>query len=162
LAAIGIAVLLPLIVLLGTVVALGWHLQVTESGSMAPVYPEGSLAVVQPLDPSDAKPGMTLVFEDPARPGRLVAHRAVQRLPGASPVWQTKGDANATVDPIPVDASKVRGRVRWAVPGLGRIAMLLRSEAAPWVLVGCPLGLLAITEVASRRRRHLERVALVS
>ncbi len=150
LAVVGVAVMLPVAVLMGTVVLLGWQLQVIETGSMAPSFPEGSLAVVEPIDPADVRAGMTLVFQDPSEPGRLVAHRAVHRLSGEVPVWQTKGDANATADPLPVHAGGVRGRIRWVVPGLGGMAAALRSSLSPVVLVGVPLGLLAVTELRAR------------
>ena len=113
LAALGVAGLLPPAVLLTTVLLLGWQLQVIQTGSMEPRFPAGSLAGVEPLDPADVRAGMTVVFADPGNPGRLVAHRAVKRLPGDLPVWRTKGDANAEPDPFPVHAAAVRGRVRY-------------------------------------------------
>ena len=155
-AAVGIALLLPLAVLLVTVVLMGWQLQVIATGSMAPRFPAGSLAVIEPLDPADVRAGMTIVFSDPGTPGRLVAHRAIKRLPGDGPLWQTKGDANTTVDPFPVPASSVHGRVRWAVPGLGRVASLLTGPIGPGVLVGGPITALVVTEVAAARRRRRE------
>ena len=157
LVAVAMALLLPLAILLVTVVLLGWQLQVIATGSMAPRFPAGSLAVIEPLDPADVRPGMTIVFSDPATPGRLVAHRAVKRLPGDLPVWQTKGDANATPDPFPVGASAIQGRVRWAVPGLGRVASLFEGPFAAALLVGGPITALVVTEIgAARRRRHEE------
>ncbi len=150
-AAVGLAIALPLVVVMGTVLLLGWQLQVIESGSMAPAFPKGALAVVEPVDPADVRAGMTLVFQDPSEPGRLVAHRAVHRMPGEAPVWQTKGDANTAADPFPVAAHAIRGRIRWVVPALGGVAMALRGSLSPFVLVGVPLGLLAMTEVRARR-----------
>lgn len=155
-AVVGIAVLLPVAVLLLTVVLLGWQLQVIQTASMSPRYPAGSLAVVQPIDAADVRSGMTIVFDDPASPGRLVAHRAVKQLPGDIPSWRTKGDANATADPFPVHASAVSGRVRWAIPGLGRVAGLFHGPAAAIVLVGGPLAALAVTEWGAARRRRLQ------
>jgi len=149
-AVVGLAIVLPLVILLGTVLLLGWQLQVIESASMAPAYPKGALAAVEPVDPADVRAGMTLVFDDPSEPGRLVAHRAVHRLPGEVPVWQTQGDANATADPLPVPAHAIRGRIRWVVPGLGGVAAALRGSFSPVVLVGVPLALLAVTEVRAR------------
>jgi hypothetical protein len=96
---------------------------------------------------------MTVVFEDPFVRGRLVAHRVVKRLPGSSPVWATKGDANAESDPAPVHAAAIQGRVRWAVPGLGRAVSGLHGGWAVVLLVGVPLAILLFTELAAVRRR---------
>ena len=78
------AVMVPLAMLLGTAFLFGWKFQPIETGSMAPRYPAGSLAVVEPIDASDVEPGSTIVFEDPGSRGRLVAHRVVNVLPGGA------------------------------------------------------------------------------
>lgn len=148
--------LLPLAVLLATVFLLGWKFQVIETGSMAPRYPAGSLAIIEPVDAAEVRPGMTVVFEDPLVRGRLVAHRVVKRLPGSSPVWATKGDANAENDPAPVHAAAIQGRVRWAIPGLGGVVSGLHAAWAVVLLVGVPLALLLFTEIAAVRRRRIE------
>lgn len=146
--------LLALAVALGIVLVMGWKLQVIATDSMAPRYTAGSLAIVEPVDPAEVRPGTTVVFEDPLVPGRLVAHRIVKRLPGTSPVWTTKGDANAESDPAPVHASAVRGRVRWAIPGIGRAMSTLWGGTAAVLLVGLPLGMYVVTEIAAARRRR--------
>jgi signal peptidase I len=140
---------------MSTVLLLGWQLQVIETASMAPRLPAGSLAVVEPIDAADVRAGMTVVFEDPAGGGRLVAHRAVKRLPSEGlPVWQTKGDANAEADAYPVHASAIRGRVRWGIPHLGSVTSALHGPLTVIVLVGVPLAVLVATELAALRRRR--------
>lgn len=154
-AALAVAALLPLAAFLGTAFVKGWKFQPIETGSMAPRYPAGSLAIIEPVEPAEVRPGMTVVFEDPLVRGRLVAHRVVKRLPGRSPVWATKGDANAENDPAPVHATALHGRVRWAIPGVGRVASGLHGTSAVALLVGVPLVLLLVTEIAAIRRRRL-------
>jgi signal peptidase len=122
---------------------------------MAPAYPAGSLAIIEPVDPAQVRPGMTVVFEDPLVRGRLVAHRIVKRLPGSStPAWATKGDANAENDPAPVHAAAIQGRVRWTIPGLGRAVSALDGEWAAALLVGLPLTILLFNEVSAFARRR--------
>src|SRR5262245_19486298 len=144
---------------MGTVLVLGWQLQVIETGSMEPRIPAGSLAVVEPIDAADVRVGMTIVFEDPAEHGRLVAHRVVARLPGRALAWQTKGDANATADAYPVPATAVEGRVRWTIPHLGSIASSLATPITGVLLVGVPLALLAATELVALTRRRRRSIA---
>lgn len=148
-----VVLLAPLAALLVCVHLLGWQLQVIQTGSMAPRYPEGSLAIIEPVDPADVKIGMTIVFDDPLAPGRVVAHRVVDKVEGTN-TWQTKGDANASRDPIPVQAAAIRGRVRWAVPGVGRWIDSVRGPTGLIVLVGVPLALLLVTELTDWRRRR--------
>lgn len=153
-AALAIAVLLPLAVLLGSAFLMGMRFQPLESGSMEPRFPVGSLAVVQPIDAAEVEPGMTIVFTDPVDGSRLIAHRAVKQLPGDPPAWQTKGDANVDIDPLPVHASTVRGRVAWSIAGLGSVVTAVRGGPAVVLLVGVPLSLLVVTEAVDLRRRR--------
>ena len=152
-AAVAVALLLPLAILLGTAWLFGWRFQPVETNSMAPGYPAGSLAVVQPIDVGEVEPGMVIVFADPQDPGRLIAHRVVKQLTGDPPAFQTKGDANAATDPFPVSAASVRGKVTWAVAGLGGVVSAVQGAPAVLLLVVLPLGILVVTEVLDRRRR---------
>jgi len=162
---LGLVILAPVAALLATTWVLGWRLQVVETSSMQPLYPKGTLVAVQPIDAADVEPGMVVVFRDPARRDRQVAHRTVKRLPGEQPIWQTQGDANRDPDPYPVHADAVRGRVRWGVPGLGYVVSALTGWRGAVILVGGPLGLLALSEWSSHARHRREQrsaeVALV-
>ncbi len=149
------AVMVPLVTLLGVTFLFGWKLQPIETGSMAPRYPAGSLAVVEPIDASDMEPGITIVFEDPTHRNRLVAHRVLRLMPGSAPAWETQGDANAEPDAFPVQARDIQGRVRWAIPALGALVTAVRGPQAVALLVGLPLLILLVSEVRDWRRRAL-------
>jgi signal peptidase len=153
--------LAPLAALFATTWVLGWRLQVVSTPSMAPLYPAGTLVAVEPIDASAVEAGMVIVFRDPVRPDRLVAHRAVTRIAGPEPLWQTKGDANRDADPWHVAASDIRGRVRWGVPGLGWVVSTFQGWAGAAILVGGPLVLLAVAEASEvvRSRRKAARSA---
>jgi signal peptidase len=150
-----VSLLLPLATFLVATWLLGWQLQAVLSGSMAPTYPVGSLLVVGPLDASDVRAGMPIVFEDPLEAGRVVTHRVVGPVPDDASAFRTRGDANAAMDPALVPARLVRGRVLWAVNGLGAILEWLRWPNGFLLLVGAPAVILALTEVRSRRARPL-------
>jgi signal peptidase I len=152
LAALAVALLLPLAILLGTAFLFGWRFQPVETNSMAPLYPAGSLAVVQPVDVGDVEPGMVIVFADPRGGDALIAHRVVLEL-ASSPAFRTKGDANAGPDPFPVAAVAIRGKIAWAIPGLGSLVTTVRGLPAILLLVVLPLVILVVTEVRDRRRR---------
>ncbi len=156
---LGFVVLAPIAALLATTWVLGWRLQVVETSSMRPLYPEGSLVAVEPIDAASVESGMVVVFRDPVYRDRLIAHRAVKRLPGEQPRWQTQGDANRDPDPWPVSAEDVRGRVRWGVPGLGRVVSALSGWRGAALLIGGPLGLLALSEWSAHVRRRQSRTA---
>lgn len=149
--AAAVALLLPLATFLVATWLLGWQLQAVLSGSMSPAYPVGSLLVVGQIDASDVRAGMPIVFEDPREPGRLVTHRVVGPVPADASAFRTRGDANAAVDPAPVPARLVRGRVLWSVSGLGAVLDWLRWPNGFLLLVGLPGVVLVATELHRRR-----------
>jgi signal peptidase I len=149
--ALSVAVLLPLATFLVAVWLLGWQLQHVESGSMSPTFPVGSLLVTAQVDPTDVTVGMPIVFEDPREPGRLVTHRVVGVAPGADLSFLTRGDANATNDPVPVPARLVRGRVLWHVTALGTVLDWFQWPRSFLILVLLPAVLLALAEWRSRQ-----------
>jgi signal peptidase len=147
-----LAVLVPLATFLVAAWLLGWQLQSVLSGSMAPTYPVGSLLVVAPLDASDVRPGMPIVFEDPRVRGRIVTHRVVGVAPGETLQFWTQGDANASRDPVPVPARMVRGRVLWQVSYVGGLLTLLQWPWSFLALVVAPGLLLIGGELRNRWR----------
>lgn len=153
LAVLAVAVMLPVAIFLVSAWLNGWQLQAVRSGSMAPTYPVGSLLVVEPIDASQVKPGMAVVFEDPQITGRIVTHRVVSRVPGDTLQFWTQGDANAIRDPFPVPARLVRGRVLWQVNHLGSLIAWLRWPRSFLLLVLVPGLLLAVSEWRTRRKR---------
>jgi signal peptidase len=151
---LGVGVVVPVVATLSTVFMLGWKLQPIETGSMAPRYPAGSLAVVSPIDGSEVKPGMVVVFEDPRGPGSMIAHRVVAPSPGDRLMWTTRGDANPSDDPFPITPAAVSGRVRWGIPFVGTVVSALSGSATPYYLIGIPLALLVGNELIELRNRR--------
>ncbi|HEX5014310.1 MAG TPA: signal peptidase I [Candidatus Limnocylindrales bacterium] len=155
------AVMVPLVMMTVAAFLFGWRFQPVESGSMAPRFPVGSLAVVEPVDPADVEAGTVIVFIDPSDRSRLIAHRAVKQLDTDPPAWQTQGDANAGVDAFPVASRDIVGRVRWVIPGLGAIVTAVRGPQAVLLLVGLPLAVLVLLELLALRRPPPEESQLV-
>jgi signal peptidase I len=154
-AIVAIAVLLPTAITLVGVWLSGSRLQIVRTGSMAPTYAVGALLVVEPVDPADVRVGNALMYEMPGRRGHIVTHRVVEILDSSSGVmFRTQGDANGAPDVEPVPARAVRGRVRWAIPHLGRAVRALHEPAGLAALVGTPAALLAVTELVAWRRRR--------
>jgi signal peptidase len=145
-----VAILLPLTVFLVATWLLGWQLAIVQTGSMAPTFPVGSLVVIGPVDAADVEGGMTVAFQDPADPARLVTHRVVALAPGAELAFVTKGDANATSDPRPVPARYIRGRALWHVTYLGVVMDWLQWPRSFLLLVVAPALWLAVLEVRRR------------
>jgi signal peptidase len=113
--------------------SLGHQLVVIRGGSMEPAIHLGSVIDVSKVKATDLKPGDIVTLKESN--DVVVTHRItrVVQLPDGLYI-ETKGDANATVDPVLVPASAVTGRVDASVPGLGYLVYLLTL----------PLGIVAI------------------
>ncbi|MGY5885389.1 signal peptidase I [Modestobacter lacusdianchii] len=141
-----LAVLLAISVL---PVLVGWQSSVVLSGSMAPTFTVGDVAVVRPVPADRLEPGQVLLVDDPDSPGELRLHRLVAVQPAG---LQLKGDANAAADGSLVDPAAVHGVVTLGLPLVGQPAVWL-TQGRVLPLVGTGLGLLALLALSVAHRR---------
>jgi signal peptidase I len=132
LAAVGFAVALA-----GLPAAVGGSALTVLSPSMQPTLAPGDVVVVRPRPASQIGVGDVVTFtaRDPQSVAtRTVTHRVTEVLPG--PVFRTKGDANATPDPLTVPAADVHGVLWYSVPLVGGLVGRLMTPAGAIVGVG--------------------------
>ena len=101
-------VLLPILV--------GWRPVVIVSGSMLPRIQPGDVLSVQPGG-RGLQVGDVVTFHSPEQPATVLTHRLSGRTP--SGLWLTKGDANATADPLPLPVANIIGRPRLLIGNAG-------------------------------------------
>ncbi len=89
----------------------GYHPVVVLSGSMEPTYHVGSVIYYKQASFADINVGDAITFR--AGEDGMVTHRVTQKSE-LSQNLTTKGDANLSEDPNPVDYSDVMGKV-WKV-----------------------------------------------
>jgi signal peptidase I/deoxyribose-phosphate aldolase len=101
------------------------------SGSMAPMMPPGTLAVVRPVDATQERVGDVLSYQPEPGDPTLVTHRVVAVSRNAQGVVSLtlQGDANRAPDPRAVRPAQVRGAVVYAVPYFGWVATRLNVGA---------------------------------
>lgn len=107
------------------------------TGSMEPAYPTGSLIYVRKVDPNDLVVGDVITFS--LSPNVIATHRIVSIVPDENnPAYrrfQTKGDANKSVDASLVDPSAIIGRVSFCIPMLGDIANYIQKPPGTYVAI---------------------------
>lgn len=140
---------------------LGWQFIIVAGQSMEPTIAYGSLAVMTPLRGIDAKPGDIVTFID-AGSHEMVTHR-VLGYAADSPSLVTKGDANASTDPVPVPLGNVRARYLFSVPYVGSVAHWMRSPRGYMAAAVVPGTLIILYELVSivrtlRRNDEFARV----
>jgi signal peptidase len=138
---------------------LGYQTMVVMSGSMVPVARPGDVFVIRKISPHQVRVGDVVTFR-PLRSDHLTTHRVVGlRYVVGELHFQTKGDANSSVDPDLVPARNVIGRVVYHAPAIGRAYAFAVSTKGRMLLVILPAAFLIAQEIwsALRRRRRAVR-----
>lgn len=128
------------------------------SGSMAPAFEVGDLAVTRPVPVDELAVGDVAVLPVPETPGVMRMHRITEiGFHKGARVYQTKGDANATVDDglVAVTSETVPVAQR-RLPGAAWVAT---AGANPMVRVGLILfagsmAMFALWRTARNGRRY--------
>lgn len=115
----------------------GFRVYGVLSGSMEPAYPTGSLIYVRNVNPDDLRIGDAITFS--LSPNVIATHRIVGIIPDennpAFRRFQTKGDANRSVDTALVNPSNIIGKVAFSLPYLGKMADYIQKPPGIYVAI---------------------------
>lgn len=118
------------------------------TGSMEPAISPGDVVIDEQIQPTAARVGDVVTFRDPEEKGRYLTHRVVGLRREGSHLWfVTQGDANNTQERWRVAAGGEIGRVLYAVPWVGHVAVVARTPLGWALLVGVPLLLVCAEEL---------------
>jgi signal peptidase I len=127
---------------------LGFKSLTVLSGSMEPSIHVGDIVVVRRIPAENARVGDVVTFRDPSDPEKLVTHR-VRRISIAdgSVSFETKGDANTSVERWKVSGDGTIGLVRYRIPKLGYVLFYVHGTLGRLLLVVVPALLLGAYEI---------------
>ncbi|HYJ26626.1 MAG TPA: signal peptidase I [Nocardioides sp.] len=161
------AVLLVLAATAVLPVVAGWGSYVVSSDSMRPSIAVGDVVLASPTsDDHQVRVGRVYVFDDPAREGRLLVHRIVERRDDGD--FTTAGDANDVTDLAPLESSGIRAQAVLLAPTVGLPVHWARTGAwgrlGVWLLLSCAAFAIAATRLDEERpsRRGRRRVAVAT
>lgn len=110
----------------------------------------GDLLLVQEVDASELKVGDVISF---VASGSVTTHRIVKITEEDGELqFTTKGDANNTIDQLPVFEHQLVGRYLLRIPKLGNFALFLREPLGMLLCIIVPLLLFIGIDVLTRRR----------
>jgi len=142
-----LALVLLVVAVLGLVLAvnlgprLGHDFVVIRGSSMEPAIHLGAATEVSQVQPADLRPGDIVTMRE--ADGVVVSHRITRILQQPNGTFlETKGDANAAVDPVLTPVSDVTGRVDFSIPALGYLIYLLTLPIGVLSVLGLALTLL--------------------
>jgi len=144
---------------------LGMSIFVVTGSSMEPAIQKGAIVLVEPVSPSVVARGDIITFE---HYGQMTTHRVIAiDASAASPVFTTKGDANAVADPEPVHFPAQVGLYRGSLPVIGYVLVYVQAywRLAVTVLAGGAFlvcaAMLVFGNAKAARPRTRRRVATV-
>ncbi|MCS7103773.1 MAG: signal peptidase I [Candidatus Korarchaeum sp.] len=115
---------------------------VVTSGSMKPTLEPGDLVIVVGCDPYQLVEGDIIVFRVPWS-NNMIVHRIVRVERGPDgPLFYTKGDNNAIIDPGHRKPSDIYGKVVFRVPLIGFILEFFQLLPVKVAIVGLIIGYL--------------------
>jgi signal peptidase len=134
-------------VLLGRVVPMtGRQTLIIAGGSMEPALPIGAAVIVDPVPPPALAVGDVISLRTGNELKHIFTHRITRIVQRADGLWvETKGDANAHVDPSLTPVSQVIGRVTRSVPYAGFLLALLSVPSGVLLVILVAALLLAVT-----------------
>lgn len=135
------------IVLVGVImVALGYRPFILTSGSMEPLYPKGSLVLIDTrVSVPDVKVGDVIAYR--ASTGALVLHRYVGKN-------KLQGDANDTAQTVKLTKINLIGREKFTIPGLGSVVEKILEHK---IIVFVVAGLLVVIACLPYRHKTSEK-----
>ena len=116
----------------------GYHVYVVHTGSMEPHLVPGDVVVDAPVTRA-VVPGDVITFRDPSTATDVVTHRVA--AVAADGTLTTKGDANRTVDPVPVPSDLVQGRFVARIHLAGYLLVYLQHPSGLASLATSTLGI---------------------
>lgn len=125
----------------------GFEAKIVQSGSMEPAILTGSLVIVQELERYTIDDVITFQTRSSDIP---TTHRLIgDELQAGELRYVTKGDANEDADAASINPDRIIGKVILAIPYLGYLLDFARQPLGFVLLVGVPVGLIALEEISS-------------
>jgi signal peptidase len=134
-------------VILGRLVPLtGRTTLIIGGGSMEPSIPMGAAVVVDPVAPTTIRVGDVVSLRTGTNLQAIFTHRVTRIVERDGIPWvETKGDANAAVDPSITSTDHVIGRVAASIPYAGFLLALLSVPSGVLFVVLLAAVLLTLT-----------------
>lgn len=127
--------------LMGTRI-MGYRVFNVISGSMEPAYSVGDLLYVKEVEPETIQPGTAITFV--LNENLVVATHRVVEVDAENRRFYTKGDANDTVDAMPVHFNNVIGVPQFSIPLLGYVSDFVQRPPGMYIAVGVGVVLIVV------------------
>lgn len=120
---------------------LGLRLMSIQTPSMKPTINDGDLIISTAVDVNDLRPGDIITYWTVIQGERVLnTHRIDTIYDGEGfLIFETKGDANPSVDPLTVHQKEIVGKYQFRIGGLGKVFDYLKEPEGFFLVVVIPV-----------------------
>lgn len=111
---------------------LSHKLYIVDSGSMSPTIKEDSMIIVKEEKPEEIKEKDIITYY--GYENSRVTHRVIE-VQNQGEFFITRGDANDSNDPFPLEGKKLIGKVVYIIPLVGGIFRFIRTDLGIGLLI---------------------------
>lgn len=126
---------------------LGHRMYIVDSGSMGNTINIDSLIIVEEMEESEIILDDVITYYGHDMDSR-VTHRVVDIDEGGN--FITKGDANNTKDPLPLEPDKVIGKVVMTIPFIGKLFRVLSTKLGIALILVFGLGITVFPKIIQK------------
>lgn len=119
----------------------GLRLMSIQTPSMKPTINDGDLIISTKVDPEDLRPNDIITYWTVINGERVLnTHRIVNIYDGDGfLIFETKGDANPSSDPLTVHQKEIVGIYQFRIPGVGKVFDYLKTGTGFFIVVVIPV-----------------------
>lgn len=119
----------------------GLRLMSIQTPSMKPTINDGDLIISTKVDVEDLRPNDIITYWTVINGERVLnTHRIINIYDGDGfLIFETKGDANPSSDPLTVHQKEIVGVYRFRIPGVGKVFDYLKTGTGFFIVVVIPV-----------------------
>lgn len=127
---------------------LGHRLYIVNSGSMSPTIKVDSMIIVKESNAKEIVKGDIITYYGHNQDSR-VTHRVVE-IENNGETFITRGDANESNDPLPLEGEKLIGKVVFTIPFIGSIFRFLSTDLGLALLITVAIAWIVFPKILSK------------
>lgn len=133
----------------------GYRVYDILTGSMSPTIKPGSLVVVKEVSPNEIKTNDVITFKSDIT-NNVTTHRAIKIMNNNGNLeFVTKGDANNTQDPLPLNEKLLVGKVKFQIPYVGGILRIIQNNKFIFIVI--LLFIIAVDFLLNSKSKNLRK-----
>ena len=119
----------------------GLRLMSIQTPSMKPTIDDGDLIVSTGVEPEDLRVRDIITYWTVINGERVLNTHRIENIydGGGFLIFETKGDANPSVDPLTVHEKELVGKYQFRIPGVGKVFDYLKTGTGFFIVVVIPV-----------------------